>query len=121
MVGYLLTSEGWIRGNALTRRYRIRIEYRREYHPHAYVVEPSLELRRPKQPVAHTIGPKEPCLYTKERGDWNSRMFIGQTIVPWLMEWLVFYELWLATGTWYGGGTLPDGYEQLGWDRESAS
>lgn len=121
IAGDTLIAEGPLRGSALTRVYRVRIVYRREYHPHAHVLDPPLEKRNAKQPVAHTIGPDEPCLYTKAHGDWNSRMFIGHSIVPWLMEWLVFYELWLATGNWYGGGTLPDGYEDLGWERESAS
>jgi hypothetical protein len=34
-------------------------------------------------------------------------MSLATTVVPWLEEWLVFYEGWLLTGTWQGGGTLP--------------
>jgi hypothetical protein len=30
--------------------------------------------------------------------------FIADTLVPWASEWLFDYELWLATGEWYGGG-----------------
>ncbi len=119
VAGALLTADGWIRGNTMTASYHVRVEYRREYHPRAFILDPPLERRHPKQPVAHTLGPNEPCLYTKGHRDWNSRMFIGQTIVPWLMEWLAFYELWRATGRWYGGGTLPHGYEELGWEREA--
>jgi hypothetical protein len=107
----MLVAEGWIRGSPITRRYRVRIEYRPGYYPKAYVLEPVLQQRRPDQPVAHTNGPTEPCLFTKEKGDWTRSMYLGQTIVPWLMEWLVFHELWYATGTWFGGGTLPEGYE----------
>jgi hypothetical protein len=31
-------------------------------------------------------------------------MPIALTIIPWLLEWLVYYEAWLVTGEWLGGG-----------------
>jgi hypothetical protein len=31
-------------------------------------------------------------------------MSIAATIVPWLSLWLYYYEVWLATGAWEGGG-----------------
>jgi hypothetical protein len=36
-------------------------------------------------------------------------MYIADTIVPWAALWLVFYEYWLATGLWLGGGEHPPG------------
>jgi hypothetical protein len=110
-----LIAEGWLRGNELTERYRVRIEYEPEpgLCPRARVLEPALIRRHPNQPVAHTNGDNEPCLFTVAKRDWRSGMFIGQTLVPWLMEWLVHYEIWRATGDWKGGGTLPEGYDEL--------
>jgi hypothetical protein len=29
---------------------------------------------------------------------------VDNTILPWISEWLFFYELWLFTGDWLGGG-----------------
>lgn len=29
---------------------------------------------------------------------------ISDTIIPWVADWLLYYELWLATGEWLGGG-----------------
>lgn len=113
-----LVAGGWIHGSPITRRYRVRIEYRLGYHPRAFVIEPVLERRHSGQPVAHTYGPNEPCLYTKGLRDWVSSMYLGDSVVPWLMEWLVAYELWRATGNWFGGGTLPAGYDELGRRRE---
>lgn len=37
-------------------------------------------------------------------GEWNRSMFFVDTLVPWAFEWLVYYELWRATGTWMGDG-----------------
>ena len=39
-----------------------------------------------------------------EFGEWNPTMLLSRTIVPWASEWLLFYELWVITGVWLGGG-----------------
>jgi hypothetical protein len=45
-------------------------------------------------------------LCVSESGDFRLGMRFVDTILPWALEWLVFYEQWRATGTWYGDG--PD-------------
>jgi hypothetical protein len=111
--GERLVAEGVIRGNALTARYRVRIECRLGYRPRAFILDPLPQRRYPKQPVIHTNGAdNEPCLFTPDR-DWHPDMQIGETIVPWLMEWIVFYEAWRVTGEWRGGGTMPAWYDAL--------
>lgn len=47
------------------------------------------------------------CLFNPTKGDWNSRMRIDSTILPWATLWLYFYEVWHATGAWLGGGDHP--------------
>jgi hypothetical protein len=34
-------------------------------------------------------------------------MRIADTIVPWLILWLFYYEIWHVTGEWKGGGVHP--------------
>lgn len=48
------------------------------------------------------------CLYLPKNNEWNSSYFLTETIIPWTSEWLFFYELWLGTGEWYGGGEHPE-------------
>ena len=31
-------------------------------------------------------------------------MLLAKTTVPWASRWLYYYELWLVTGKWLGGG-----------------
>ena len=31
-------------------------------------------------------------------------MPLANTIVPWVADWLYYYEVWLFTGEWEGGG-----------------
>lgn len=39
--------------------------------------------------------------------DFNGGMLLSDTYIPWAIEWLYYYEIWLATGTWNGGGLHP--------------
>ena len=54
--------------------------------------------------IPHTYGPTEPCLFFPSRESWRSDMKLADVIIPWLSTWLEFYEMWRATGEWYGGG-----------------
>lgn len=45
-----------------------------------------------------------PCLYYPNYGEWKNYMYIADTIIPWTIEWLFYYEMWRITGEWLGGG-----------------
>jgi hypothetical protein len=47
------------------------------------------------------------CLFNPEKREWNPEQRLGDTILPWACIWLYFYEIWLATGDWKGGGDHP--------------
>jgi hypothetical protein len=34
-------------------------------------------------------------------------MLLTKSVVPWISEWLINNEIWLATGKWCGGGIHP--------------
>ena len=89
------------------RRYRVRVTYRDGQYPRAEILEPRPTRRSEGEPIPHTLGQDHvPCLFTPAHGDWRSTMLLGNTILPWLAEWLIFYEGWRITGTWHGNG-LP--------------
>lgn len=56
----------------------------------------------PDSDIPHRF--KDGCLCLHLNGEWDSTMLISETIIPWTAEWLLHYELWLATGEWHGGG-----------------
>jgi hypothetical protein len=37
-------------------------------------------------------------------GECKHDRLLAITVVPWISEWLIYYELWLVTGRWLGGG-----------------
>lgn len=108
--GKLIWS-GEIRPSPLSRAYKIRIEclgfHRRPkvilYGDHIDGIEKRdfphhFEIDRKKSEVVL-------CLHMPYEYDY--RAWIADTIIPWIQEWLYFYEIWLATAEWCGGGHSP--------------
>jgi len=44
------------------------------------------------------------CIYYPKNQEWSRDMLLSDTIVPWAIDWIHFYELWRITGKWLGGG-----------------
>jgi len=84
--------------------YSVRIEYIVGVRPNVWV----LGLPTPDETdakIPHRFNDGTICLFF--HGEWTAEQPIARTIMPWLLEWLAFYEGWLATGEWQGGGTHP--------------
>ncbi len=64
----------------------------------------------PDKDVPHRFEGGNLCLHYN--GEWDPTMLISETIIPWASEWLLHYELWLATGEWLGGGHDPGGKQE---------
>lgn len=47
------------------------------------------------------------CLFDPAQNEWSASMAISRTTVPWISEWLYFFEIWSLTGKWLGGGRHP--------------
>lgn len=93
--------KGTFRPFALSKEYAVRIEFEIGRRPKVRILAPSLATD-PNRKVPHTFIDGSLCLHLNE--EWSSRFFIADVIMPWLVEWLFFYETWLVTGKWYGGG-----------------
>jgi hypothetical protein len=92
--------------SSLSDTYRIRLEYSLEKSPKVVVEEPCLQERDGKKPP-HVYREGSLCLYLPGAREWDDTMLLADTIVPWTSEWLLHYEIWLATGEWHGGGVHP--------------
>lgn len=94
---------GEIVPTAISARYSVRIRYRMGGKPVAEVLRPSLEVRHGSS-IPHRYPDGSLCLFYPAAGEWQPSMPIADTIVPWTSEWLAHYEIWLACGSWRGGG-----------------
>jgi hypothetical protein len=77
----------------------------RNPRPKVHVLRPKLHLAEGKTSLPHVFPGDELCLHYP--GEWVPGMSIAETIIPWTSEWLYFYELWVFTGEWHGGGHAP--------------
>jgi hypothetical protein len=98
--------EGALRPGPLSGLYRVRVEYKFGRHPRTRVIDPPLQ-RHGNDAIPHMYGQKSLCLYRPSKNEWDSTMSLADTILPWASLWLFYYEIWLATGEWVGGGEHP--------------
>jgi len=104
-----LTWEFTAQPSPLSRIYLVRMIYSRGSYPKVFVVDPDLtELAQGKElPHVYQQKPPQLCLYFPRTREWSPEMWLHKTLVPWAFLWLFFFEVWLATGEWKGGGIHP--------------
>jgi hypothetical protein len=103
----LLVVEGDIRPTVRSVAYRVRIEYRAAEQPRVHVLSPKLEPREEDGFLPHVYPGDRLCLYLPGADEWMPGMSLAHTIMPWISEWLFFYETWRVLGLWLGGGVEP--------------
>jgi hypothetical protein len=105
--GAALCAVGAIRPTARSVAYKVRIAYRVGKPPDVYVLSPELEPHEPGGRLPHVYPGDRLCLYLPGADEWTAEMSLAHTIVPWIAEWLFFYETWRVLGVWLGGGVEP--------------
>lgn len=102
--GGVLRWTGILKPTPLSAAYKVQVCYRPGKTPDVEVLEPKLR-KGDAGELPHVYTGDKLCLYYK--GEWNGSEQIGDTIIPWISEWLFHYECWAATGIWSGGGEHP--------------
>jgi hypothetical protein len=110
----------------IMRRYRIRVTYFRRRlfdtwtlknsYASVQVIDPVIGLdprgtgKWPPHIYYNESDPQSSrlCLYDPEERSWSPEEYIADTIIPWAIDWLFFFERWLDTGEWEGGGRHPE-------------
>lgn len=86
-----------------SRTYKVKIEIIKDKKPNVYILEPNIKNENKDRLPPH--------MYSLERGqiclNLPSELLLSNyfdVIVPWISEWLIFYEIWKITGKWHGHG-----------------
>lgn len=107
----LLTFKYTAQPTSISREYSLWLTYRRGDQPDVRVLAPNIpELVADHGRIPHLYEHSHPvrlCLYLPRTREWGPEMSLAQTIVPWSIDWLFYFEVWLATGEWTGGGEHP--------------
>ena len=92
----------------LSREYDIRIEFKQD-RAEIFVDNPDLHVLAGGRRIPHLYQQLPPrlCLYLPKTTEWRPWMRLDQTVVPWTALWLFYFEEWLASDDWKGGGMHP--------------
>jgi hypothetical protein len=79
-----------------TKKYDIRIEFRANAFPQVYILNHKIE------PLAdiHIYREGALCLFYPGDLKWKNTTSIAEYTIPWIFEWILFYEIYLLTGVW---------------------
>jgi len=93
----------------ISRAYMIRVRYRLEKSPEIFVISPNLRDLSNGREIPHLYDQTQQklCLYLPRTGEWSATKWLSDTVVPWTNLWLYYYEDWLQTDEWRGGGKHP--------------
>ena len=86
-------------------RYTVEIGYKIRVRPRIQVLKPELRLSPGHAKLPHVFRGNYLCLHLP--GQWREDMLISRFIMPWISLWLIFYEVWVVTGEWFGEGYEP--------------
>jgi hypothetical protein len=100
----------------LSRDYDVRIDFKQGGRPQIFVETPDLRALAGRRRIPHLYQQKPPrlCLYLPQTNEWQLWMRLDQTIVPWAALWLFYFEEWLVSDDWKGGGMHPEGDDDNG-------
>ena len=102
--GGCLQCRGSVRPTPLSDTYSVSIQYRMGDRPKVLLPGGQLKRRIAEETIPHTYADDEPCLYYPGAREWRPDMKIAESVIGWLAHWLHYYEIWLASGEWLGGG-----------------
>lgn len=95
----------------VTRPLRDGYEYAHSWFPEVRVIAPEIRRRaeEPDTPIPHVYDESTAhrpmlCLFDPAENGWSPDQSIAATTIPLIADWLRFYEAWMATGVWTGGG-----------------
>jgi hypothetical protein len=105
-----LTWRCQVRPTPLSRIYNVRVEYQQGKYPNVYVESPSILSLADGRKIPHLYSQEKVqlCLWHPKLLEWDGSRPIDEYIVPWIALWLFYFEEWLASDEWKGGGQHPE-------------
>lgn len=97
--------------NRFARTYRCLLRIPVARHPELVVLDPDPRQLAGGRSVPHTYRHDAPgtklCLWLPDAYEWSATKKLADSYLPWAAEWLDYFEEWLVTDEWAGGGAHP--------------
>ena len=93
----VLTCIGNIVPEGGCQTYKVKLQQHRGCSPKVWILDPLIEY----DPKIHMFKKDNSlCLYDHRAMPWRPNCYISLSIIPWLAEWIVLYELYQIYGEW---------------------
>jgi hypothetical protein len=99
----VLKCTGWIQPPDCTNRYKVLIEYVLGHEPKTSILFPEVE---PSKHI-HMYKDRSLCLSYPPDLKWTEKSRMAELTIPWLAEWIVYYEIYLINGNIWEGPQSP--------------
>jgi hypothetical protein len=99
----ILVCTGEIKPKDCIYTYRIKIEYVAGHEPKTTILSPEIE---PCKEI-HMYKDHSICLHYPKDMLWNERTKVFQYAIPWISEWIIYYELYMINGHKWEGPESP--------------
>jgi len=93
-----LECEGAMQPSEFCETYQILVRYTFRKSPRVRIVSPRIT---PSTKI-HMYPNGDLCLYDPRSDPWKRSFSLHETIIPWVAEWLVYYELYKIHDKWLG-------------------
>lgn len=100
----VLKCTGWVQPEGSSQAYKILIEYVVGREPKTTILHPDIQPNR----HIHMYRDRSLCLSYSSDMKWNERTAVFAHTVPWVIEWIVFHELYLINGNKWLGPESPE-------------
>jgi len=99
-----LTCKGVLQPLDYIQPYEVEIKVFCGRSPRVYIMNPTV----PYDKNIHMYKQGHLCLYYPRDMYWASNTSITEYTIPWINEWIIYYELYKISGVW-GGPVAPHG------------
>lgn len=82
----------------LCNEYEFQIKFRNDFAPQVFILSPEIEAK----PEIHMYDNGSLCLFYPKEQPWKNSNLIAEYIIPWIVEWIYYYEIYLLSGKWEG-------------------
>lgn len=91
------------------RLYDLELRYQQGGQPQVIVSNPHLPSLAGGKDLPHVFqqDPTRLCLFLPGTREWTAQRALADTVLPWSLLWLYYFEVWLSSGEWTGGGMHP--------------
>ncbi len=94
----VLICTGWFKLENCSEPYKIKIEYVVGHEPKTTILSPSIV---PGKDI-HMYRDHSICLHYPPDMPWNEKIKVYEYTIPWISEWIIYYEIYKVTNLWEG-------------------